>query len=59
MFLVAFFLIFGARYFFIGFDGVLGARNYAVGQEFIGVGIEPSKYKSACPDYRHYAIIPQ
>lgn len=33
-------------------------RNVAV-EEPIGPWIDPQRYKIACPDYRHYALIPQ
>lgn len=28
-------------------------------EEPIGPWIDPQRYKIACPDYRHYALIPQ
>jgi len=28
-------------------------------QEVLGTGIDGQRYKTACPDYKHYAIIPQ
>lgn len=33
-------------------------RNVVV-EEPIGPWIDPQRYKIACPDYRHYALIPQ
>ena len=32
------------------------ARN---NQEILGSGIDGAKYKTACPDYKHYAAAPQ
>lgn len=29
------------------------------GQEALGSGIDGEKYKTACPDYKHYAVVPQ
>lgn len=28
-------------------------------QEGLGTGIDGEKYKTACPDYKHYAVVPQ
>ena len=28
-------------------------------QEVLGYGIDGERYKTACPDYRHYAVVPQ
>ena len=28
-------------------------------QEVLGYGIDGEKYKTACPDYKHYAVVPQ
>ena len=48
-------------------DGVNGqsrnelkARGKAGGnQEALGSGIDGERYKTACPDYKHYAVVPQ
>lgn len=28
-------------------------------QEALGYGIDGEKYRTACPDYKHYAVVPQ
>ncbi len=28
-------------------------------QEALGSGIDGERYRTACPDYKHYALIPQ
>lgn len=28
-------------------------------QEVLGHGIDGERYKTACPDYKHYAVVPQ
>ena len=28
-------------------------------QEVLGYGIDGNRYKTACPDYKHYAVVPQ
>lgn len=28
-------------------------------QEALGYGIDGERYKTACPDYKHYAVVPQ
>jgi len=28
-------------------------------QEVLGYGIDGERYKTACPDYKHYAVVPQ
>lgn len=40
---------------------VLGGFYDADGgmQEPLGAGINPNKYKAACPDYKHYAMSQQ
>lgn len=36
------------------------ARGKAgVNQEALGSGIDGERYRTACPDYKHYAVIPQ
>lgn len=30
-----------------------------VDQEALGSGIDGERYRTACPDYKHYAVIPQ
>ena len=53
------FVIFGAKFFLIGVDGALGDKKQINLQEPLGLSIDPVRYKTACPDYRHYAVIPQ
>ena len=39
---------------------VLKARGKAgENQEALGSGIDGERYKTACPDYKHYAAVPQ
>lgn len=35
------------------------ARGKAGNQEALGSGIDGERYKTACPDYKHYATVPQ
>lgn len=35
-------------------DGKLGSN-----QEALGSGIDGERYKTACPDYKHYCVVPQ
>jgi len=28
-------------------------------QEALGSGIDGERYRTACPDYKHYAVVPQ
>jgi hypothetical protein len=44
---------------FIGVDGALGNDRQAKPQQLLGYGTGDERYKAACPDYRHYAAIPQ
>ncbi|KAL8764974.1 MAG: hypothetical protein Q9194_006745 [Teloschistes cf. exilis] len=41
----------------------LAASSHAKGlfaeQDVLDNGIDPERYKAACPDYRHYAMMPQ
>lgn len=41
----------------------LAAGSYAMSafgeQDVLGYGIDPEKYRAACPDYRHYSMMPQ
>ena len=30
-----------------------------IDQEALGSGIDGERYRTACPDYKHYAVIPQ
>lgn len=53
------FVIFGARFILVGVDGALGDGKQINPQEPLGFGIDPVRYKTVCPDYRHYAVIPQ
>ena len=41
-------------------ENELKARGKAGGnQEVLGHGIDGERYQTACPDYKHYAIMPQ
>lgn len=46
-----------------GVDGASGniveGRAKVDNQEALGSGIDGERYKTACPDYRHYAVVPQ
>ncbi|KAL8723534.1 MAG: hypothetical protein Q9225_000169 [Loekoesia sp. 1 TL-2023] len=41
---------------------ILAAVVYGAGvfdeQDVLGFGIDPERYKAACPDYRHYSMVP-
>lgn len=45
----------------IGVDGdsSKARAKAASNQEVLGNGIDGEKYQTACPDYKHYAIVPQ
>lgn len=56
--------LFGLNFVSYGVDGASGEKikpgtNEAGNQEALGSGIDLRRYKLACPDYRHYAVIPQ
>ena len=45
-------------------NGVFAADSKAWGkagvdQEALGSGIDGERYRTACPDYKHYAVVPQ
>ena len=41
-------------------SGVMGTNGRSgVNQDLLGSGIDGEKYRTACPDYKHYAIVPQ
>ena len=42
-----------------GVNGALGDWKHNNEQEALGFDYDPVRYKAACPDYRHYAVIPQ
>lgn len=56
-------LLLGATAVFKFVNSIPGHGNeYRVGwddQEALGSGIDGQRYRTACPDYKHYAIIPQ
>lgn len=56
--------IFGLNLVSSGVDGAAGekikpATHEATNHEALGSEIDLRRYKLACPDYRHYAVIPQ
>lgn len=56
--------IFGLNLVSSGVDGASGEKSKpgaheAGNQEALGSEIDLRRYKLACPDYRHYAVIPQ
>lgn len=42
-----------------GVFGVLEDGKHGSKQEALGSGMNEEKYKAACPDYKHYSVIPQ
>lgn len=42
-----------------GFAGALEDAKHGNGQEALGSGIDGERYKTACPDYKHYSVVPQ
>lgn len=42
-----------------GFVGALEDGKYGGNQEALGSGIDGERYKTACPDYKHYSVVPQ
>lgn len=47
------------QFIFTGVDGTFGDWKHSNEQEARGFDYDPVRYKAACPDYRHYAVIPQ
>ena len=42
-----------------GFAGSLEDAKHGSNQEALGSGIDGERYKTACPDYKHYSVVPQ
>lgn len=42
-----------------GFVGALEDWKYGGNQEAFGSGMDGERYKAACPDYKHYSVVPQ
>lgn len=42
-----------------GFAGGLEDGKHGGNQEALGSGIDGERYKTACPDYKHYSVVPQ
>ena len=40
-------------------DDIRPRVRAAKNQEVLGSGIDGERYKTACPDYKHYAVLPQ
>lgn len=40
-------------------DQFKGQGKAGANQELLGSGIDTERYKTACPDYKHYAVVPQ
>ena len=40
-------------------DDVKARGKIGSNQEVLGNGIDGEKYQTACPDYKHYAVMPQ
>lgn len=62
--LAALTILLGLNIILYGVDGTSGEKSKpgifeAGNQEALGSGIDSRRYKQACPDYRHYAVIPQ
>ncbi len=42
---------------------VIAAATYSLAvygeQNVLGWGVDPDRYRAACPDYRHYSMAPQ
>lgn len=58
--LVVTYALLGISFLRNGFAGALeGAKHGSNNQEALGSGIDGDKYKTACPDYKHYSVIPQ
>ena len=56
--------IFGLNFVSSGVDAASGEKikpgaHEAGNQEALGSEVDLRRYKLACPDYRHYAVIPQ
>ena len=56
--------LFGLNFISHGVDGASGEKTRpgpfeAGNQEALGYEMDSRRYKLACPDYRHYAVIPQ
>lgn len=53
------FLLLGTASVLNGANGASEDRGKAGSQEALGSGIDGERYRTACPDYKHYAIVPQ
>lgn len=49
----------GSSFFWNGFVGALEDTKHGSNQEALGFGIDGERYKTACPDYKHYSVVPQ
>lgn len=58
MFFLDIFFAFLVVYFGLSADGALGNERSLASQQLLGFR-KDDKYTTACPDYRHYAAVPQ
>ena len=49
----------GSSFLAHGFVGALENGKRSGNQEALGLGIDGERYKTACPDYKHYSVVPQ
>ena len=49
----------GSIFLWNGFAGVLEDVKHVGNQEALGSAIDHERYKTACPDYKHYSEVPQ
>lgn len=60
---IALFLLLGVNLLLNRVEGAGGDSSkpqlHDAGQDPLGSWIDPQRYKMACPDYRHYAVILQ
>lgn len=52
-------VLLGSSFFGNSFVTTLEDGKYGGNQEALGSGIDGERYKTACPDYKHYSVIPQ
>lgn len=48
----------GSSFLWDGFAGALEDGKHGGNQEALGSGIDGERYKTACPDYKHYCVVP-
>ena len=53
------YVLLGSIFLWNGSVRALEDGKYGGNQEALGSGIDGERYKTACPDYKHYSVVPQ